>query len=337
MLRLLLVLLLSPTTAWVTLRPRSSIRTQLGLGLAAVPHTHAPATILECFDYQGSRVTYRYLPASNGQETSSPILLIHPVGIGLASWFWEPLLQAFAQLRHHPAVYAVNLLGCGLEDGSSPLPASLEANQVPSAWIDACQALIEEIIRPRHTCFWLPQRISVVTQGGLAPIGLALASDDAVVDRLVMCSPPAGPELTNAVPREELQRNTNVLQSPLGALALSLLETRSAVRFFSNTFLFAEKCDEQWLDEALQEARVAARPPVVAFNAGWTLQESWLPTLEALAVPVLILNGLNDTRDRADYDKVVASVEQRTIEGKNVLPWESPAATAAAILDFLQA
>jgi hypothetical protein len=67
----------------------------------------------EFYDYDGWKLTYRYKAAEKGFEKDSPILLIHPVGIGLSSWFWELFMDSW----RGPAVYAVDLIGCGIAEG----------------------------------------------------------------------------------------------------------------------------------------------------------------------------------------------------------------------------
>ena len=110
----------------------------------------------------------------------------------------------------------------------------------------------------------------VISQGGLAPVGIMLAKRNPMqVETLMLTSPPTYKDITTAVPEAELQRNYNFLCSPvLGGLAFALLESRGLIQFFSNAFLFQGKCDEEWLDETQRELCVEARTPVQAFNAG---------------------------------------------------------------------
>ncbi|KAL3922779.1 MAG: hypothetical protein SGARI_006373 [Bacillariaceae sp.] len=68
-------------------------------------------TEMKSYQYDGWNLTYRYRPASPGYENSPPILMIHPVGIGMSSWFWERTMEA---LDEGPAMLAPNLIGCGM-------------------------------------------------------------------------------------------------------------------------------------------------------------------------------------------------------------------------------
>jgi hypothetical protein len=66
------------------------------------------------FTHDGFQCTYRYQPAITtsaitGDETISSssssthcCLLIHPVGIGLGSWYWENMMVAWQQQQQQP-------------------------------------------------------------------------------------------------------------------------------------------------------------------------------------------------------------------------------------------
>jgi hypothetical protein len=147
--------------------------------------------------------------------------------------------------------------------------------------------------------------------------------------------------MTTPVPERELAFNYNFLTSPLGAFAFTfLLESRAAIQLFSNAFLFANKCDETWISNCLDEACAAVRPPVQVFNAGFCLSRSYRHEFERMIwpkIPVLILQGDQDVRRRQDYclDSMGGGCSVQTIPGsKNVLPWESPLATVMAIRAF---
>jgi pimeloyl-ACP methyl ester carboxylesterase len=311
----------------------------------------AKATSVERRFYQHEdwKVSFLYKQASAGYEEESPILLIHPVGIGLSSWFWQRFIEEWT---NGPAVYAVNLIGCGVTEGSDAWNPDKQGLFFPLSWAQQCETLIntvinEDMTKQRSPLSQLlgegsPSAVSVVVQGGLAPVGILLAhrNPDAV-QNLILTSPPAYGEIATPVPESELQRNYNFLRNPVaGNLAFAALETRWAVRFFSDLFLFEDKCDDVWLDKALEEARPEARPPVQAFNSGFcmhrSLEEEWKSLRQQ---NILILQG-SDDRARCDqregYTAELSNCEIQTLPGKNVLPWESPAATVEAVKKFLK-
>jgi hypothetical protein len=142
---------------------------------------------------------------------------------------------------------------------------------------------------------------------------------------------------SNFASQQDLASNYNFFTSAAGKLAFGLLETRWAVQFFSNLFLFADPCDDTWLDRALHEACVEARPPVAVFNSGFCSSRSYQPELSSLVQPTLILQGLKDNRrnQRTGYKDLVPNCQLMDLPGKNVLPWESPTETCRATRSFL--
>ncbi len=295
----------------------------------------SPTTILKPYEYDGWKLTYRTIAdEKNAGDDYHNVLLIHPVGIGLASWFWEPFLTALqknsnAKIR----AYAPNLIGCGISEGSDAWDPDQRGMFVPRGWVKGCEALVNEI----DDCGTKPQKWTVVTQGGLAPIGVLLAArNPELVETLVLTSPPTWKDMTNAVPQNELERNYNFLRSPiLGKLAFSLLETRGVVEFFSNQFLFTEECDDAWLDNTEREMSAEARPPVQNFNAGMCMNRSLERELNEIQTKIpklVVVQGENDKRPRKEYEENLENCKLVTIPGTtNVVPWEDP----EALVDFL--
>lgn len=204
----------------------------------------------------------------------------------------------------------------------------------PLDWTKQYETLLREVVgRPGI----------VVVQGGLAPVGVLLAHRDRkdqnlLVQSLVLTSPPTWEDMVNPVPQSELDQNYNFLRSPiLGSLAFQLLETRQAIKFFSNLFLFEDKCDEEWLEKTCDGCvSPEARPPVMAFNAGFLNHRSWEEELREIVQPTLIVGGRKDARmeKRKEYGVSMSDCVLKTIPGCNVLPWESAIETIDAILEF---
>ena len=147
------------------------------------------------------------------------------------------------------------------------------------------------------------------------------------VGNLILTSPPVYTDMVTAVPQKELERNYNFLRSPIfGNIAFALLESRSIIRFFSDLFLFQDKCDEEWLDQTQKEVFREARPPIEAFNAGLLQHRSFEEEMRFLPQPTKILSGEGDKRaiDRVLYGTEMNQCVLETIEGCNVLPWENP-------------
>jgi len=145
--------------------------------------------------------------------------------------------------------------------------------------------------------------------------------------------------MTTATPEEQLAKNYNFYRSFWGKLAFAALESRWAVRLFSNLFLFLEECDERWVDlsTSREATTVEARPPVAIFNSGFLQHRSYEDELrEVIEQPVLIISGSGDKRaeKRVEYGSEMKLGTLATLRGTNVLPWEAPAKVCEAIQTF---
>ena len=300
------------------------------MSTSAINQSPASGSI-RTYQYDGWDLTYRYKPASPGFESKAPLLLVHPVGIGLSSWFWERFFEEWQGSE----LYAPDLIGCGVKNGGDAWDPDRRGLSFPLGWVQGCESLLHATIVQKNK----GRGCVVVCQGGLAPVGVLLAArNPQTVTKLVLTSPPTWKDMTTPVPEKELATNYGFLRSPVvGPLAFGVLETRWAIEFFSNLFLFQEKCDQRWLDLACDEIAPESRPPVAAFNAGFCNHRSFREELKSLTQPTLILSGEGDaerTTKRKDYQTNMRECTMKSLPGKNVLPWESPEAFCVAIKSF---
>ena len=323
-----------------------------------IDSTCSPPITVERYGYDGWNLTYRYRPATPGHESDEPLILIHPVGIGCSAWIWTKMMEEW----QGGAFYAPNLIGCGLEDGNDALDPDQRGLSVPLGWVKAVEALIQEKalapptrkdtgndsdkggilgrFRTKASNGMPPASCTVVVQGGSAPIGVLLASrNPTVVSKLVLTSPPTWNDMTRATPEEQLAKNYNFYCSFWGKLAFAALESRWAVRLFSNLFLFLEECDERWVDlsTSREATTIEARPPVAIFNSGFLQHRSYEEELrELIKQPTLIISGSGDKRveKRVEYGSEMKLCTLATLRGTNVLPWEAPTKVCEAIQTF---
>lgn len=289
---------------------------------------------VEKYEYNGWKLTYRYIPPSPGYEAAEPLVLVHPVGVGLSSWFWEKFMASWKG----GAVLAPNLIGCGLEDGNDRFDPDVRGMSVPLEWAKAIEALIQEkVITPASTTI----SCIIVVQGGLAPVGVLLAArnPESVVSKLVLTSPPTWDDMTTATPESELERNYQLYRSKTwGGLAFAVLESPWAVRLFSNLFLFLSECDDRWVELATSKdaTTVEARPPIMMFNSGLLQHRSYEEELRELEQAVLVVSGSGDKRaqKRREFGSEMKYCTLTSIEGTNVLPWEAPKEVCEAIAFF---
>ena len=296
----------------------------------------------------GFAVSYQRKPAAPGFEGKPPLLLVHPLGVGLSSWFWDPFLSEWSGSE----VFVPDLIGCGASEAWQPSERGLF---VPLDWVRALEALWrEEIRRP----------VVVLAQGGLAPLAVQLATRETetwrgprAVRGIVLASPPPWAEAADGLPEAEVRRNFELLSatlgsaSPLGTLGYRALCARPFVRFFSRRFLFAAAAgadDDASADESLNrfvdaccaEAAPERRWPVLAFNAGLVGQRGLGDELSSLRTPTLVLAGAADdlwplSDDGAAYESRMPNCRAVRLAGRNALPWESARETAEAVGEFV--
>ena len=211
----------------------------------SLPRASAPATSefqgrsdgrdsveMRRYSFRGFSCAVRHKPAAPGFEDAPPLLLIHPIGIGLSAWFWDPMLAQW----EGSAVWAPDLIGCGESGEWHPSDQGLF---IPLDWARQCEELWRQSIR---------KPVVVVGQGGLAPLAVLLADRAAdnwdgrrAVHSIVLTSPPTWREMAEDGDSEQIAKAFRQFSSPLGLLGYRILRSRAFVQLFSNLFLFADR------------------------------------------------------------------------------------------------
>lgn len=290
------------------------------------------------FSYNGFQCAYRHKPAAAGFEEAPPLLLIHPVGIGLASWFWDK----FADEYEGGEVFVPDLIGCGQSDAWDPAERGLF---VPLDWVRSLEALWREHIR---------RPMVVMSQGGLAPVAVRLAARETdnwrgglAVRGLILASPPEWKSMAEGYGEEEVAKNFRQLSTvlggagPLPTFAYRTLCARGFVQFFSDLFLFSDKADEAFLEACASTARPERRWPVLAFNAGMVATNGLDVELRALEQPTVVLYGTQggkpNAESQAEYEGLMRDCRVQPIpQACNVLPWEATSASVAAVASLVE-
>ena len=337
-----------------------------------LPLDDDPSITIKSYKHKSWNLSYFYKPPSPGYESQPPIVFVHPVGVGLSSWFWLKTMREYGNQGEgggveggNPAMYAVDLIGCGLEHNSDKWDPQEEGLFFPLSWVEGVETLIQNIVLPEYydasksksEPIWKNilgknnndtsssnqsrNGCTVVVQGGLASVGIMLASRNnptSVVSKLILTSPPKYDDMITPVPQKELETNYNFLSSPLwGNLAFSVLESRPIIRLFSDLFLFSDKCDEMWLDYTMNGASFKeSRTPVISFNAGLLSHRSFEDEMVSLDQEVLIVCGKDDKRtsDRMMYCTEMKDCRIEVLDGCNVVPWENERDFVKLIKEF---
>lgn len=256
-----------------------------------------------------------------------PLLLIHPVGVGLNHRFWDRFIECWAQ---RGVVRAPDLLGCA-PGPSQPRPLT------PQHW---AQALRSDLLA-------LNTAAVLVVQGGSLPIALELLKlEPAACAGLVMVGPPGW-----RVMGEPAKRWLQVLlwhglfQGLSGRLFWRWARREAFLRSFSIKELFADSgaVDHEWIAMLRDEsADPITRWAVFAFLAGFW-RGNYHQQMQAITIPTLALfgdqasgisrSGRRDTTERklADYSAAIDQLTTAVIPGRNVLPYEASQPCVEAI------
>jgi pimeloyl-ACP methyl ester carboxylesterase len=296
---------------------------------AAIPTT-------QFYTWKNYRCAYEhYAPAVREVQDSAPLLLIHPIGVGLSRRFWHRFCHAWYQSGRTNPIYNPDLLGCGESD----LP---HVAYTPADWANQLQHFLQTVIQ---------KPVTLVVQGALLPVALELVqlqTQPNLIHQLVLASPPAMAVMTEATSVRQQKFTWNLLDSPLGTAFYFYARRPQFLSSFSTRQLFAnaDLVDAQWLDMLVKgAANPASCYAVFSFLAGFWRQ-NYREAIAAITQPTLVVvgelassisrAGKQDTPDQrlADYLKCLSQGEGIKIAGRNVLPYESTTEFTATLAAF---
>ena len=293
----------------------------------------APNT--QFYTWKNYRCAYdRYTSEVREGQDSTPLLLIHPIGVGLSRRFWHRFCDAWYQSERTNPIYNPDLLGCGESD----MP---HVAYIPADWAFQLQHFLQTVIQ---------KPVTLIVQGALLPVALELVQMQTqanLIQKLVLASPPAMALMTQPTGVRQQKLTWNLLDSPLGTAFYLYARRPQFLSSFSTRQLFAstEKVDREWLDLlAKGAANPASRHAVFSFLAGFWRQ-NYREEIAAVSQPTLVVMGdrassiskdKQDTSDQrlADYLKCLPHGEGVKIAGRNVLPYESTAEFVKAIAAY---
>ena len=211
------------------------------------------------YSWQGFRCAYS---VHGSEETlKSPLVLIHPIGVGLSGTFWQRFIETWLAENPDRVIYNPDLMGCGKCD----LPS---VAYYPLDWAEQLKCFIETVVK---------QPVTLVVQGASFPIAIKLVQllESDRIKSLVLSAPPAWRTITDAAKPTQQKLLWNLLfNSPigLGNLFYRYARRRQFIESFSIRQLFAdaEEVDRQWLDELTTGAsNPQTRYAVFSFLAGF--------------------------------------------------------------------
>lgn len=138
------------------------------------------------YTWQRYRCAYEFYP---GEASQTPLLLIHPIGVGLSREFWHRFCEQWQGQGARNPIYSPDLLGCG----ESTMP---QVAYYPEDWAAQLLVLIQTVIQ---------QPVILVVQGALLPVAIRLmqqlpAQQSDWVKGIILSGPPAWRVMTEAAP-----------------------------------------------------------------------------------------------------------------------------------------
>ena len=236
--------------------------------------THSPPHNTQFYTWNRYRCAYDVQPAQCLTEVL-PLVLIHPIGVGLSRRFWDRFCQTWQEKEQIQPLYRPDLLGCG----ESEMPNVAYRSE---DWATQLLHFLAVVVK---------QPSILIVQGALFPVAIALAQrPDAKqwVKGLVLSGPPAWSVMTTPTPPWQTKLLWNLLfEPPVGPLFYRYARRRAFLESFSVQQLFGDRqdVDTNWLDMLEQGAsNLASRYAVFSFLAGFWRQD-YTQRLQNLQIP----------------------------------------------------
>ncbi len=270
----------------------------------------------------------------NSTPEGVPLLLIHPIGVGLSRQFWQRFCHEWYKQGRRNPIYNPDLLGCG-ESDMPPVAYT------PQDWAQQLQHFLQTVVQ---------KPVIVVVQGALLPVATELTQKEPnLIAGLVLAGPPAWAVITKKTPESQQKLIWNLLDSPFGNAFYRYARREKFLRDFSTRQLFDSKyaVDAEWLNTLRAGAEnPASRYAVFSFLAGFW-RKDYSTAIASIKQPTLVVVGetassisqvgKQETPDErlADYLAYLPQGRGIKILGRNVLPYESTTEFIRAIAPFI--
>ena len=287
------------------------------------------------YTWNNFRCAYDISTPINSTSDGIPLLLVHPIGVGLSRKFWQRFCDEWNKQGNCNIIYNPDLLGCGESD----MP---NVAYYPIDWAAQLEYFIQTVVK---------KPVALVVQGGLFPIAIELVKKQPdLISALILSGPPAWATMTKPTAKWQQKVLWNLLfDSPSGNLFYRYARRQKFLADFSVKQLFAssEDVDDEWLDTLDKGAKnIASRYAVFSFLAGFWRQD-YQQAIESITQPTLAVfgdtassiskSGKKDSPDKklADYNLHLSQGSTIKISGRNVLPYESTVKFVEAITPFV--
>ncbi|KAB8330160.1 alpha/beta hydrolase [Scytonema tolypothrichoides VB-61278] len=286
------------------------------------------------YDWKNYRCAYEVDNPSQSTPEGIPLLLIHPIGVGLSRQFWQRFSSEWYQQDRRNPIYNPDLLGCGESD----MP---HVAYTPSDWAEQLQHFLNTVVQ---------KPVILVVQGALFPVAIELVQKEPdLIAGLVLACPPGWAIITKKTPQWQDKLIWNLLDSPLGNAFYRYARREKFLRDFSTRQLFdsTDAVDAEWIN-TLQKgaANSDSRHAVFSFLAGFW-RKDYSQAIASIKQPTLVVvgetasnisqEGKQEKPDErlADYLACLPNGRGIKIPGRNVLPYESTGEFVGAIAPFV--
>ncbi len=291
----------------------------------------------EFYTWKGYNCAYEYYPGRGTQTSNIPLLLLHPIGVGLSNNFWHRFCSEWRTRNFSNPIYNPDLLGCGHSD--MPGVAYLSED-----WAGQLQFFLENVVK---------KPVIAIAQGADLPVLLSLVKiqqEPNFLKGLIFAGPPSWEVITTPSSQRSQKIIWNLLSSPLGSAFYLYARRRQFLNSFSVKQLFddAKDVDKEWLDTLEKGAvNLKSRYAVFSFLAGFWRQ-NYEEAIASIEQPTLVIFGegassisrtktTETPQERLNaYLKTLPRGEGSIIPGRNVLPYESPAKFVDVVGEFYQ-
>ncbi|NEQ74265.1 MAG: alpha/beta hydrolase [Okeania sp. SIO2C9] len=291
----------------------------------------------EFYTWKKYRCAYEFYPHKEGDCSTIPLLLLHPIGVGLSKNFWHRFCCLWQEQSLLNPIYSPDLLGCGESDMPS-------VAYYPMDWAEQLQYFLEKVVQ---------RPVILVVQGALFPVAVSLVKlqqESSLINGLILSGPPQLELMTKADSPINQKLRWNLFYSPIGKVFYRYARSRKFLDSFSKKQLFAheERVDEEWLDTLEKGAKnPKSQYAVFSFLAGFWRQD-FSQDIAQINQPTLVLVGkqastiskteqIEGPEQRINsYLKLLPQGEGCQISGRNVLPYESTEEFIKAVSNFLQ-
>ncbi len=267
-------------------------------------------------------------------QNEPPLLLLHPIGVGLSRLFWQRFCHGWLKNGLGNPLYNPDLLGCG--DSAMPPLA-----YYPEDWAEQLIYFLQNIVKTPAI---------LLCQGALLPVVIALVEKQPeLIKALIFSGPPAWRLISEDKQSPQQRILWNLFASPLGNVFYRYARRRQFLQSFSVRQLFAEPgaVDEEWLTTLKEGSQnLSSRYAVFSFLSGFWRQD-YSQSIATINQPTLVVmgkqassisrEGFTETPpQRLDtYLKHFPNSEGKQISGRNVLPYESTSEFVKVVSEFV--